>query len=176
MRKAVARLGYLTSTGGEVLAFKSNLFDNGRRRALHGEKATCGICSGSHPILGTGTQMMDHGQPVVLHGDAVLCPCGKNKVLVIPDAMVFVQCRESNEGSQGYVSSIGDADQPLITFNGRFTVIDGSTFEPLTGVSYRIVSNGRVIGRGITDNEGQTERFVTSDMQKVTLQIGNKNV
>jgi uncharacterized Zn-binding protein involved in type VI secretion len=176
MRKAVARFGDSTTTGGKVFAFSADMFDNGRRLALSGEKATCGNCSGSHPIIGTGTKMKDRGRCVVLDGDAVLCPCGKNKVLVSGDARVFVHVDGSKKASRSSDISTIHPMQPLITFDERFTLVDASTGEPISGIGYRLMSGSDVIATGITDSTGRTARFTTKDAANVKLQLRSTHV
>ena len=44
MRKAAVRHGDPTTTGGFVLAYSSTLHDDGKKIALSGDEATCGIC------------------------------------------------------------------------------------------------------------------------------------
>jgi len=75
-----------TTTGGTVIATASTMFDGDRRIALDQELATCGNCPGQHPIQGTATDMDEDGQPCVLNGDLVQCPCGKNHVKASPQA------------------------------------------------------------------------------------------
>ncbi|HEX7937213.1 MAG TPA: PAAR domain-containing protein [Paraburkholderia sp.] len=81
MRIPVVRFGDSTTTGGEVLALIAHIHDKGKKIALHGEHARCGNYEGSWPMYGTGKGMSDRGTRVVLEGDQVLCPCGKNRVI-----------------------------------------------------------------------------------------------
>jgi uncharacterized Zn-binding protein involved in type VI secretion len=176
MRKAVARFGDSTTTGGKVFAFSADMFDNGRRLALSGEKATCGNCSGSHPIFGTGDEMTDRGRSVVLHGDAVLCPCGKNRVFVSDDAGVYVHCKSKNAPSNPHLTSINQVAPALASFDERFTLIDASTGEPISGIDYRFMSGSDVIATGITDSTGRTARFTTTNAENLTLQLRSTHV
>jgi uncharacterized Zn-binding protein involved in type VI secretion len=75
MRKAAVRHGDPTTTGGFVMAFASTIHDNRKKVALSGDEATCGNCKGTYKIFGTG--------------DKVLCPCGKNRVIVGSDPGIF---------------------------------------------------------------------------------------
>lgn len=176
MRRAVARFGDSTTTGGKVFAFSAEMYDNGRKLALSGETASCGNCSGAYPIFGTGEQMTEHGRSVVLHGDSVLCPCEKNKVFVSDDAGIHVDCDGSDKASSKPNSSLSHAALALINFDEKFTLVDAFTRAPIKGMAYRLVSDGDVIGTGITDSEGRTERIATNSAQKVMLQIRSINV
>ncbi|SDQ21738.1 Zn-binding Pro-Ala-Ala-Arg (PAAR) domain-containing protein, incolved in TypeVI secretion [Paraburkholderia fungorum] len=91
MHRAMIRHGDPTTTGGFVMAFSSTTFDDGRRIALHGDEATCGICQGVFKIFGSGTDATENGRATVLHGDPVICPCGKNKVFVVSDPGCHVE-------------------------------------------------------------------------------------
>lgn len=81
MMLGMVRHGDSTTTGGRVLAFDSSMFEDGRRIALSGENATCGVCKGAFSILGSGTDCTDNDRATVLHDDQVLCPCGGNRVI-----------------------------------------------------------------------------------------------
>ncbi|WP_153074093.1 PAAR domain-containing protein [Paraburkholderia bonniea] len=70
-----------TTTGGIVIALTATMFEESRRLALHGDEATCGTCKGSFRIFGTADHMSENGRAMVQHGDKVMCPCGKNRVL-----------------------------------------------------------------------------------------------
>ncbi|WP_321817809.1 MULTISPECIES: PAAR domain-containing protein [unclassified Paraburkholderia] len=54
MSKAIVCHGDKTTTGGEVIAASSSMLDGDRRIALDQDMATCGNCSGEHPIQGSG--------------------------------------------------------------------------------------------------------------------------
>ncbi|MFD1557412.1 PAAR domain-containing protein [Paraburkholderia silviterrae] len=90
MRKAVVRHGDPTTTGGLVVAQSSKRFDNGKIVALDGDEATCGDCSGIFKILGTGKGMDEKNRCAVVEQDLVLCPCGKNRVLVGKNPGIFI--------------------------------------------------------------------------------------
>lgn len=88
-KKAAVRHGDPTTTGGVVLAFLSTISDKGKKVALSGEDATCGNCKGTYKILGTGKGIFEGGRDVVVDGDQVLCPCGKNRVIVGASPGIF---------------------------------------------------------------------------------------
>ncbi|WP_125482898.1 PAAR domain-containing protein [Caballeronia choica] len=69
MRKAAVRHGDPTTTGGFVLAYSSTLHDDGRKIALSGDEATCGICKGAFKIFGTGQGISEKSRVVVVDGD-----------------------------------------------------------------------------------------------------------
>ena len=102
MRRGMVRHGDPTTTGGFVLAFSGTMHDGGRKIALHGEEATCGHCKGLFKINGTGTHCTDNGRPTVLHGDLVLCPCGRNKVTAGGDP----RCSVEDGGSSSIARSV----------------------------------------------------------------------
>ncbi|WP_087649476.1 PAAR domain-containing protein [Caballeronia choica] len=82
MRRAAVRHGDPTTTGGFVIACSSTIHDDGKKVALSGDEATCGNCKGAYKIFGTGQEISEKGRAVVLDSDSVLCPCGKNRVIV----------------------------------------------------------------------------------------------
>jgi hypothetical protein len=97
MRKAAARDGDTTTTGGRVFAFTSPIKDKGRAIAFDGSEATCGNCEGFFPIHGTGQKIFNAGRYVVVDDDMVLCPCGKNRVVVGNSPSVWLATRRGSE-------------------------------------------------------------------------------
>lgn len=91
MRKAAVRHGDPTTTRGCVIAYSSTIFDGGRQVALSGDEATCGTCKGAFKIFGTGDSMTEKTRSVVVEGDRVLCPCGKNRVIVGSNPGIFLE-------------------------------------------------------------------------------------
>lgn len=81
MRLDLVRHGDPTTTRGFVIAYSSTMHDDGKKIALFGDTATCGNCKGAYPIYGTGEGVSEQGRVAVVHGDKVLCPCGKNRVI-----------------------------------------------------------------------------------------------
>lgn len=101
MHRSMVRHGDPTTTGGLVFAFVSTMFDDGKRIALHGEEATCGNCKGAFKIFGSGTDCTEDGRATVLHGDPVLCPCGRNKVIAGGDAGCHVEVGGQSSARSG---------------------------------------------------------------------------
>jgi uncharacterized Zn-binding protein involved in type VI secretion len=86
MRLDLVRHGDPTTTRGFVIAYSSTMHDDGKKIALFGDTATCGNCEGAYPIYATGEGVSEKGRVAVVHGDKVLCPCGKNRVIAGSDA------------------------------------------------------------------------------------------
>ena len=171
MRIPVVRFGDPTTTGGKVLAVRANIHDNGKKLALHGEHATCGNCKGSWPMFGTGDKMCDHGTPVVIQGDRVLCPCGKNRVIAGADARCFVHKEPDASKTAGTTDSSREAAQPA-QHDEQFTLLD-DTRRPLSNLRYRIVTDSGQIFTGTTNAAGQTQRVLTQDSTRLKLQLEN---
>lgn len=155
MRRAMIRHGDPTTTGGFVMAFSSTMFDDGRRIALHGDEATCGICQGVFKIFGSGTDATEKGRATVLHGDSVICPCGKNKVFVVSDPGCHV---ESGTGiaRTGGASSVTRSAIATGAYIARYDeqVCPATPGRTLHGYPYFIETTdgrtflGRIEGRG----------------------------
>lgn len=96
MRKAAVRHGDPTTTRGFVMAYSSTFHDDGKKIALSGDEATCGNCKGVFKIYGSGKGISEAGRDAVLDGDPVLCPCGKNRVIVGDNPGIFLT---TDEGS-----------------------------------------------------------------------------
>ncbi|MCG5075209.1 PAAR domain-containing protein [Paraburkholderia tagetis] len=163
----VVRFGDPTTTGGKVLAHKADIHDNGKKIALHLEHATCGTCEGTFPMFGTGEGMSDGDTQVVIQGDRVLCPCGKNRVIAGPDVGVFVHKTPEAAPERDGASIAARAPRHDV-YDEQFALKAGNG-QPLAGVRYRIVTDrGRVIS-GTTNGRGETERIATDGMERLKL-------
>src|ERR1700757_2069777 len=159
MRIPVVRFGDPTTTGGEVLAVRANIHDNTKKIALHGEHATCGNCKGWWPMFGTGEGMSEHGTQVVIQGDRVLCPCGKNRVLAGEDVGCFIH----KDPGTSKVATATDSSREAAhaaQYDEQFTLLD-EIRRPLANVRYRIVVDGEQMITGTTNAQGKTERIKT---------------
>lgn len=112
MRKAAVRDGDKTTSGGVVIASLSGIYDGRKKVALDGEKATCGNCKGAYQMLGTGKPILNKGRHVVLDGDPVMCPCGKNRVIVGINPRVWIASSRTIGGGVASVA-IGTYDEQV---------------------------------------------------------------
>ncbi|CAM2173749.1 PAAR domain-containing protein [Paraburkholderia sacchari] len=171
MRIPVVRNGDHTTTGGRVIATLATIHDHGKKIALHLEHATCGNCEGSWPMFGTGKKMSDHGTPVVIEGDHVLCPCGENRVISGEDVGVFIhKSPEATPRNNDVARILACSTTPCDSYDEQFALKTGDG-QPLAGVRYRIVTDrGRVIS-GTTNGRGETERITTDGMENLKFQL-----
>ncbi|SAL80002.1 bacteriophage GP29 protein [Caballeronia choica] len=109
MRKAAVRDGDPTTTSGFVIVCLSTITDDGKKIALSGEEATCGNCKGTYKIFGTGQGVSDKGRLIVVDGDSVLCPCGKNKVIVGSNSRIFLHTSRGSAAAISATESLGIA-------------------------------------------------------------------
>jgi uncharacterized Zn-binding protein involved in type VI secretion len=108
MRTAAIRHGDPTTTGGVVLGGSSTMFDDGRHIALSGDEATCGVCQGKHRIIGTADRMTEGNRAVVVEGDRLACPCGKNHVMIGANPGVFIHIETDGAPYTRYADTQGD--------------------------------------------------------------------
>lgn len=168
-KKAAVRHGDPTTTGGVVLAFLSTISDKGKKVALSGEDATCGNCKGTYKILGTGKGIFEGGRDVVVDGDQVLCPCGKNRVIVGASPGIFF---ESTGGSAASTLLQTGAIAPSPTSVNRIHTIRFQAVEPETGnaIPWCAYILTRVNGdqyEGVTDQDGLTEIIETAQPEQI---------
>jgi uncharacterized Zn-binding protein involved in type VI secretion len=172
MSLALVRHGDRTTTGGLVIALSSTIFDDGKHIALHGDDATCGNCKGAFKILGTGDGVSENNRVAVVHGDKVLCPCGKNRVIAGGDA----GCRMTRESGQ--TSARGTAVQTgalavrseITRYDEQFALTNHAG-QRLAGVRYRVRSGSTIIAGGVTDSQGRTRRISTDDPLQLSLEV-----
>ena len=124
MRKAAVRHDDPTTTGGFVMAYSSTFHDDGKKIALSGDEATCGNCQGAFEIYGTGKGISEKGRDAVLHGDSVLCPCGKNRVIVGNNPGIFLTTDEGLAVARTVAGGFGIAS--TLASSARFADDDDS--------------------------------------------------
>ncbi|WP_414443236.1 PAAR domain-containing protein [Burkholderia sp. 22PA0106] len=172
MNAPLVRHGDQTTTGGFVIALSSTMFEDGKHIALHGDEATCGNCKGLFKVFGTGDGISENNRVAVIHGDKVLCPCGRNRVIASGDAMCFLTLT-SEQGST--MNSVMKNSAPVVRsapvqYDEQFTLTDNAG-RKLAGVRYQVCVGPVVIASGITDSRGCTRRISTDDPQRLSLQI-----
>lgn len=116
------------------------MFADGKHLALHGDKATCGVCEGDpFLIIRTADHMTETGRPLVKAGDYVICPCKHNRV--ITDSHVHY---EDHTGRATVVATNRSSHAKRLTdspnFDQRLTLLNQRTGEPLASVQYRVRS------------------------------------
>jgi hypothetical protein len=172
MRKAAVRHGDPTTTRGFVIAYSSTIFDDGRQVALSGDEATCGNCKGAFKIFGTGDGMTEKTRSVVVEGDRVLCPCGKNKVIVGNNPGIFLEVDSASSGPQSTsAASLANAPALASVFDEEYVIRDRKTGRPFANVPYRLTSISGVIVEGVTDRFGRTQRIKTGAAQAIKVEI-----
>ena len=172
MSLALVRHGDRTTTGGVVIALSSTMFDDGKRIALHGDEATCGICKGAFKILGTGDGVSENNRVAVVHGDKVLCPCGKNRVIAGGDAGWWTTRESGQTSARGSaVQADALAVRPESARYGEQFALTDDAGQHLAGIRYRVRSGSTVIATGVTDSQGRTRRISTDDPQRLSLEV-----
>ncbi|RXV67176.1 PAAR domain-containing protein [Burkholderia stabilis] len=159
MRRTAVRDRDPTTTGGFVIAVASTIFDNGKHVAIDGDEATCANCKGAFKILGSATRMTCHGQRVVLDGDPVLCPCGKNKVITGCDSKIFYE--EGNALTDTASTIEARPFMPIAPSQYDETVKCMARVSTLAGYPYYIeTADGRAYS-GRVNNSGMLPRIDT---------------
>jgi uncharacterized Zn-binding protein involved in type VI secretion len=172
MRIPVVRFGDPTTTGGKVHATHNNMCDDGRAIALNGERATCGNCKGTWPIVGTAYTMRNDGRPLVLHGDNILCPCGKNRVISMSDSCFYHRSPGEDE-SVTNTSSPASVDPKSGQYDEQFT-LRNATGRVLRDTYYTVRLPSGELRHGVTDLHGRTERHETKGAQSIRIYLGHK--
>ncbi|NPT57942.1 PAAR domain-containing protein [Paraburkholderia elongata] len=156
MRKAAVRDGDPTTTGGRVMGSSTGYTDHGKKLALDGDVATCNNCKGIHRIFGTGKGISDKGRNVVVDGDSVLCPCGKNRVIVGSNPGYFLN---SDHGSAGpsSASKVSPANESAVlqAYDRHFQLLDQDG-SPIAGALVHVQNPAGEIQEVTTTPEGKT--------------------
>jgi len=157
MRKVAVRYGDPTTTRGFVLACSSTIFDNGQQVALSGDEATCGECKGTYKILGTGEGMTEKNRSVVVDGDRVLCPCGKNHVIVGVNPGIFLEVNVGARPPSTLVSGQAASSSEKAHWIS-FTLSERASCEGLSCVAHFADGSSE---RGVVDSRNRV-RFARS--------------
>lgn len=157
MRKAAVRDGDPTTTGGRVFGTASTIKDHGTAVALDGDVATCGNCKGTHSIFGTGKGISEKGRKVVVDNDSVLCPCGKNHVMVGSNPGYFLN---SHTGAAGESSAATAQQSAIATYDDRFILRNAN--EVLARAAYAVQRKDGTFEYGETDGNGHTHLLVST--------------
>ncbi|MFC6310280.1 PAAR domain-containing protein [Paraburkholderia dipogonis] len=163
----VIRFDDPTTTGGKVPATKARRHDNGKKLALHGERATCGTREGSWPMYGSVERMRSEGTPVVLQGHLVLYPRERNRVLAGVDVGCFYH--RTNDTERRQTNSPISTPAQTTAYDEQFTLMDDAQ-RPLANVRCRIIVDGKVI-TGATNAQGKTGRISTPRASSLQPQI-----
>jgi uncharacterized Zn-binding protein involved in type VI secretion len=174
---AIAKFGDPTTTGGRVLAVSNSTTNHGVSIAWHGDKATCGVCKGGpFPIMASGTHMRNGGRAVVVHGDWVLCPCKRNRVIATATNMNYGHRTESQASAArqepSASASAASASTATATINKgqathslRFCLTDSATGVALARQPVRITADGQSVDQ-VTDDKGCTALVYTGSAPK----------
>lgn len=148
-----------TTTGGIVIATLSTMFNDNRRMAVWGDRATCGTCSGSWPIIATADHMMENGRAAALHGDKVSCPCGKNRVIASANNMHYSHPRGEARAAaaSGVVVAAAMAAATMAPSSPSPAATPANTQN--TSTERRCVLRIGVFFDGTNNNAGNTQLF-----------------
>lgn len=149
-----------TTTGGIVIATLSTMFNDNRRMAVWGDRATCGTCSGSWPIIATADHMMENGRAAALHGDKVSCSCGKNRVIASTNNMQYSHPRGEARAAaaSGVVAAAAMASATMVPSSPSRPAAAPAN-EQNTSTERRCVLRIGVFFDGTNNNAGNTQLF-----------------
>ena len=182
MGRAIIRKGDRTSHGGIVIQGVDSFIVEGQPIALIGHAVHCPKCSGTPTIVQDSqvpTSFM--GMPVALDGMKTSC----GAVLIASQQVSFVETASGGGGAHD-ASAAEDAFasmfSPYVASNSMptnndqdeydqyFHLVNEQTGESLKNRRYRITCNGTP-KEGITDENGETEKVSTSQMQDATIEV-----
>lgn len=145
------RQGDATTHGGTVITASSNLNIYGKTGACMGDMVTCPKCRGTFPIIEGTSSANTFGKSLAL--DGMMTACGAK---LIASQSQFVVEITKGKGAAHKASSNTDSATPL--FDEQF-VLQSEDGTLLTGMVYELkFSDGSII-KGVTCDEGCTERI-----------------
>jgi uncharacterized Zn-binding protein involved in type VI secretion len=169
MLRAVICKGDPTSHGGKVLEGNELVITNGRPVAQRGHMTFCPLCKGNFPIsegldfhtyAGIGTAV-----------DGMQADCGA-KLIATQHAMVIDDGGGSGSSTAQQMESESAASSQAgapAEAGTSFQAIDEHTGLPVPGLAYRLELPDGGTFRGVTDQEGRTERVTGHAASTVAL-------
>ena len=169
-------IGDQPETGGKIEPYIGpNLLFWGHQAAMIGAHVHCNACNSSGPIAKAGgpRRPRHHGVEVAHDGDIVLCKCPRP-----PRMIATMQSRASNDDM---IESMGDVSEQgtelsmtapsRSIFDQQFTLLDRATQKPLGRVAYVITRPSGETLKGVTGEDGKTQRIKTSASETLSLKI-----
>lgn len=177
MKRRIAVVHDRLTSGGFVLPEQTTgfMFD-GHAAALIGGEAYCVKCKSRGLICPSGGDQRlayEPGRQTALDGDLVLCKCAT------PPRIIALLAGESwcDDGYEPAASEASPAAQspkandPPVTYDQQFILLDTTTREPFRNTRYRIRGSAGVLAEGMTDNQGRTQRITTDRAESLRLEL-----
>ena len=114
--------------------------------------AVTAAAGGSQMSLGSDEAAVSSRQ-VIIEAEGV-CSVWGRKALRLQES----EKKKGKGGDGGEGEGAASADQAPVAYDEQLRFIDQSTGEPLAGMPYVILRDGRLLARGRTDNQGMTVR------------------
>jgi hypothetical protein len=170
----IAKRGDPTTTGGQVFASNETATIKGFSIALHGDIATCGNCKGgTWPIAGTAERMTFDNLPAVQHGDWVLCPCKRNRVIATSTDIYYDSPSHelvSAQATEMTPATVSTSVRTSVTYDQQFRLLYKNG-KPHSNVRYKIVTDAGATTSGVTDAQGSTIRVTTTAAESLHLYL-----
>lgn len=127
-------------------------------------------------IVGSARHMIYHGRYVALEGDAILCPCGRNRLVAGSGSTIFYDGDGGHNAAHPFAARSAAAPARHAPGPGvhddQFVIRDVRTKQPLSDVRYWIKDrSGDVLASGVSDRHGCTVRVRTEGAQALKLVI-----
>jgi len=154
------RHGDPTSTGGYLIAIRSDFLHHGVAIGIEGDAATCPACKSSGPVLNNCKPNYGYnGTQVLVSGARVCCKCAQSPVVINTQTDSSVEVERCSRGPMSYASSMPSATDKgafAIDHNDRYMLLDSESQEPIRKAAYAIRRMNGELEFGITDAAGCT--------------------
>lgn len=155
-----------TSSGGNLIATRSNFIHHGVSIGLEGDTATCPACNSSGPVFNDCNPRWDaHGKQVLVNGALVYCKCPKHPFVLNTqyDLSVEIDRTEikTNQAKSTLFTSDNHFSNTPTKHDEQVLFIDRTTGQPLADFPYRIIGQDGILAEGRTDADGNTIRVST---------------
>lgn len=162
--------GDLTTSGAQVIStLPSNARTDGRGMVRRDDPTTvCPKC-GRPGVVAEGESKFNLlGKPIALDGHLVSCGCppGSNRIIA-PLGELSSSSTTAAHSSAEQFSPSGVSPTPIYDEQFILQSLDGI---PLPDMPYKITAADGTVFRGTTDRNGRTERVVTKEPQRLTIE------
>ncbi|RKG36810.1 PAAR domain-containing protein [Acinetobacter rongchengensis] len=163
--KAFITVGCKTDHGGIIILGDSSFIIEGKAVHLDGMTHYCPKCQVQSKAIASNQGFMTvNGKSIVVANDTSTCGA---KFIKISD-LVVMDRGTGNSSSNSQIASLTNnfISKPNQTYDEQIQ-LENINGEPYTNVEYIVTFEDGSTHKGITDNEGNTERLKTKEVLKV---------
>ncbi|WP_175148070.1 hypothetical protein [Paraburkholderia ultramafica] len=112
------------------------------------------------------------GRLQAVGGDEIHCKCAQAPRIIAVYGRSWTIQNNSDSETRTVASRATSQSAPSVIYDEQFTLKDGNGM-PLPDTYYTIRLPSGELAHGVTDSQGRTERYPTSDAQQISIPVGH---